>query len=72
MEQKIAIIGLGYVGLPLAVEFGKKRPVCGFDINQDRIKELESGKDSTLEVTHEDLLNPASESIFLDKTSIYY
>jgi len=57
MDQKIAIIGLGYVGLPLAVEFGKNRPVCGFDINQDRIKELESGKDSTLEVTHEDLLN---------------
>ena len=53
--KKIAIIGLGYVGLPLAVEFGKLRPVLGFDINQARIDELKSGKDSTLEVTSEDL-----------------
>lgn len=55
-NEKIAIIGLGYVGLPLAVEFGKHRPVLGFDINQARINELESGKDSTLEVTSADLL----------------
>jgi UDP-N-acetyl-D-galactosamine dehydrogenase len=48
--KKIAVIGLGYVGLPLAVEFGKTRPVLGFDINQNRIAELCSGKDSTLEV----------------------
>ncbi len=54
-NQKIAVIGLGYVGLPLAVEFGKKRPVVGFDINQNRVKELRSGRDSTLEVTAEDL-----------------
>lgn len=54
-SQKIALIGLGYVGLPLAVEFGKVRPVLGFDINDDRISELRSGKDSTLEVTSEDL-----------------
>jgi len=47
---KIAVIGLGYVGLPLAVEFGKKRSVVGFDINGDRIKELQSGVDNTLEV----------------------
>lgn len=53
--KKIAIIGLGYVGLPLAVEFGKLRPVLGFDISQARIDELKSGKDSTLEVTSEDL-----------------
>lgn len=46
----IAIIGLGYVGLPLAVEFGKHRPVLGFDINQARIAELQAGQDSTLEV----------------------
>lgn len=46
----IAIIGLGYVGLPLAVEFGKKLPVIGFDINQARIDELRSGHDHTLEV----------------------
>lgn len=55
-EQKIAIIGLGYVGLPLAVEFGKVRPVLGFDINQARIDELRSGKDSTLEVSPENLV----------------
>jgi UDP-N-acetyl-D-galactosamine dehydrogenase len=53
--EKIAIIGLGYVGLPLAVEFGKKRSVLGFDINSDRIAELRAGKDSTLEVTSQDL-----------------
>jgi UDP-N-acetyl-D-galactosamine dehydrogenase len=47
--KKIAIIGLGYVGLPLAVEFGKYRPVLGFDINQQRIDELKSGQDYTLE-----------------------
>lgn len=52
---KIALIGLGYVGLPLAVEFGKVRSVLGFDINDARIAELRSGKDSTLEVTSEDL-----------------
>lgn len=54
--KKIAIIGLGYVGLPLAVEFGKKRPVIGFDINVDRIKELSEGRDHTLECSPEQLL----------------
>lgn len=54
-HQKIALIGLGYVGLPLAVEFGKIRPVLGFDISDARIAELRTGKDSTLEVTHQDL-----------------
>jgi len=49
-DKKIAIIGLGYVGLPLAVEFGKNYPVIGFDINQKRISELSSGEDKTLEV----------------------
>jgi UDP-N-acetyl-D-galactosamine dehydrogenase len=52
---KLAIIGLGYVGLPLAVEFGKKMPVVGFDINEPRVKELMSGKDSTLEVSDDEL-----------------
>jgi UDP-N-acetyl-D-galactosamine dehydrogenase len=52
---KIALIGLGYVGLPLAVEFGKKREVIGFDINQNRINELKSGTDSTLETTNQEL-----------------
>jgi UDP-N-acetyl-D-galactosamine dehydrogenase len=49
-DAPIAVIGLGYVGLPLAVEFGKKRKVVGFDINTARIDELRAGKDNTLEV----------------------
>lgn len=56
-ESKIAIIGLGYVGLPLAVEFSKKYKVLGFDINQERIDELCIGSDSTLEVPSEELLS---------------
>ena len=52
---KIAIIGLGYVGLPLAVAFGQKRPVTGFDINQKRIAELRAGHDSTREVSGNEL-----------------
>jgi UDP-N-acetyl-D-galactosamine dehydrogenase len=54
-DKKIAIIGLGYVGLPLAVEFGKKYSVIGFDINQKRISELSGGEDKTLEVTSSEL-----------------
>lgn len=54
-SELIAVIGLGYVGLPLAVEFGKQRPVIGFDINAARIAELDAGRDSTLEVASEDL-----------------
>lgn len=54
-DSKLAIIGLGYVGLPLAVEFGKIMPVVGFDINLQRIKELENGVDHTLETSAEDL-----------------
>lgn len=55
INAKIAVVGLGYVGLPLAVEFGKHRSVVGFDINAARIAELRSGKDSTLEVAPTDL-----------------
>ena len=55
MTKKIAVIGLGYVGLPLAVEFGKIRPTIGFDVKQERVAELMSGHDSTLEATDEDL-----------------
>lgn len=54
-EIKIGIIGLGYVGLPLAVEFGKKFPVMGFDINQLRVDELIAGNDRTLETSADDL-----------------
>jgi UDP-N-acetyl-D-galactosamine dehydrogenase len=48
--QPVAVIGLGYVGLPLAVAFGKRYPVTGFDIKAERIAELQQGHDSTLEV----------------------
>jgi len=83
---KIAIIGLGYVGLPLAVEFSKKYKVIGFDISQARINELEKGTDSTLEisdellqsvlVTENNLTNsnyffPTYNSEFLDDCTIY-
>lgn len=55
--DKIGIIGLGYVGLPLAVEFGKKMEVVGFDINQERISELRKGHDRTREVEKDELLS---------------
>ncbi len=54
-DIKLSIVGLGYVGLPLAVEFGRIRPVVGFDINQRRIDELKAGKDFTLETTQDEL-----------------
>lgn len=63
--EKIAVIGLGYVGLPLAVEFGKKRETVGLDINLDRIKELNNGIDRTLETTSNEL----SEATLLSFTS---
>jgi UDP-N-acetyl-D-glucosamine/UDP-N-acetyl-D-galactosamine dehydrogenase len=62
---KIAVVGLGYVGLPLAVEFGKIIPTLGYDINQTRIADLLAGKDSTLETSAEEL----SEAIMLECTS---
>jgi len=75
-EAKIAIIGLGYVGLPLAVEFSKKYPTVGFDININRIKGLSDGHDSTLEVSDEELrqLNNLSfsyDSDHLEKCNVY-
>jgi UDP-N-acetyl-D-galactosamine dehydrogenase len=54
-KNKLAIIGLGYVGLPLAVSFGKKIQTIGFDINAARIEELNQGKDHTLEVSPQEL-----------------
>ncbi len=60
-QNKIAIIGLGYVGLPLAVEFGKKFHAVGFDINTKRVQELNSGFDRTLEVSDEDLKKTLSD-----------
>ena len=57
MDNKIAIIGLGYVGIPLAVEFGKLTKTIGFDIDKSRINELKSGYDRTLEMSNDDLLS---------------
>ena len=54
-DFKLAIIGLGYVGLPLALEFEKKKNVLGFDINERRVKELKSGKDRNLEFSKDQL-----------------
>ena len=64
-NKKIAVIGLGYVGLPLAVEFGKIRPAVGFDIRRERIQELRNGRDATLEVDAEGLRS-ASQLTFTD------
>ena len=61
-DTPIAIIGLGYVGLPLAVEFGRKRKVIGFDINKERIIELKNGLDSTLETSSQELKDAANLS----------
>ncbi len=76
-DIKIAIIGLGYVGLPLAVEFGKKFPTIGFDIETSRVLELQSGKDHTLEVDEVDLqavknnLQYTSELDDLSEANVY-
>lgn len=67
-DVKLAVVGLGYVGLPLAVEFGKQRPVIGFDINAGRIAELRSGTDRTLEVSDADL-KQASGLIYTSDTA---
>lgn len=67
-ETRIGVIGLGYVGLPLAVEFGKIYPTVGFDINRSRIDELLSGKDSTQEV-EPDGLSQAVNLTFTDQSS---
>jgi UDP-N-acetyl-D-galactosamine dehydrogenase len=54
-DIKLAINGLGYIGLPLSVEFGKQRSVVGFDINQKRIDQLKAGHDFTLETEDDEL-----------------
>ena len=69
-NAQIAIIGLGYVGLPLAVEFGKKRPVMGFDINRSRITELQVGQDHTLEVSPEELKHAGQLCFSADETDL--
>ena len=63
-EARLAVIGLGYVGLPLAVEFGKRRPVIGYDINKRRIAELSAGRDRTLEVEDAGLVETTPKGTF--------
>lgn len=63
MEKKIAVIGLGYVGLPLAVEFAKQYPTVGFDINTKRVDELKGGRDNTLEVEDHDLQSVIAQDL---------
>ena len=75
-EKALAVIGLGYVGLPLAVAFGKHREVVGFDISEQRISELQSGTDSTLEVDAQSLAGAgqllfASDARALERCAIY-
>ncbi|CAB3628539.1 Vi polysaccharide biosynthesis UDP-N-acetylglucosamine C-6 dehydrogenase TviB [Achromobacter aegrifaciens] len=66
-DVKLAVVGLGYVGLPLAVEFGKKRSVIGFDINTRRIDALKAGHDHTLEVSDEELKEATQLSYTADR-----
>ena len=68
ISPDIAIVGLGYVGLPLALAFAKKYTVIGFDINEQRVSDLENGKDNTLECTEYDIKN-AKHLIFTSSIS---
>jgi UDP-N-acetyl-D-galactosamine dehydrogenase len=70
MNELIAIIGLGYVGLPLAVEFGKQRPVIGFDINPSRICELKAGRDHTRETSPEELALAVGLTVTSDASAL--
>ena len=71
-KEKIAVIGLGYVGLPLARLFATKYAVIGFDINKKRIQELNSGTDSTLEVTDEVLKKVLKDSAKIRDTGLFF
>ena len=66
-KTTIGVVGLGYVGLPLAVEFGRKRHVIGFDTNDVRIEELSKGIDRTLETTKKEL----NEAVYLSLSLIH-
>ena len=75
-KAKVAIIGLGYVGLPLAIEFGKSRPTLGFDISEKRVKELKKSNDLTQEVCSEDFkkasfIEFSNKEADLEKCSIF-
>ncbi|TQV71780.1 Vi polysaccharide biosynthesis UDP-N-acetylglucosamine C-6 dehydrogenase TviB [Exilibacterium tricleocarpae] len=69
-QPSLAVIGQGYVGLPLAVEFGKQLPTLGFDINRERIAELDSGTDSTLEISPEELADTPHLSFSADEETL--
>ena len=69
-DARVGVIGLGYVGLPLAVEFGKHYPTVGFDIKPQRIAELKAGRDSTLETTAEELAAATQLTFATDKSSL--
>jgi len=71
-DFKIAVIGLGYVGLPLAIEFGKKYKVLGFDINKTRVEELQRGVDHTLEADLEGMLQATSLRKYNDKLGLSF
>ena len=71
MQHKIAVIGLGYVGLPLAVEFAKKYPVVGFDINTKRVEDLTQGMDTTLEVENQVLKEVIASASDFDMDGLY-
>ncbi|ORU93376.1 MAG: Vi polysaccharide biosynthesis protein VipA/TviB [Cycloclasticus sp. symbiont of Bathymodiolus heckerae] len=70
MKFKIVVIGLGYVGLPLAIEFGKKYPTIGYDLNESRISELNARFDSTLETTSEELSSAKLLSCTVDPSQL--
>ena len=73
-KYKIGVIGLGYVGLPLAIEFGKFFPVVGYDINKLRVNELNEGEDKTLEVDKNeifDLIKFDLEKLFFSEKGLY-
>jgi UDP-N-acetyl-D-galactosamine dehydrogenase len=69
-QEKIAVIGLGYVGLPVAISFGKKLPTVGFDIRQRRVDELKKGVDDTLEVTSEQLSSATKLEMTADPSKL--
>src|SRR3954447_13217804 len=69
-QEKIAVIGLGYVGLPVALSFGRKLPTVGFDIRQRRVDELNKGHDDTLEVTDEELASATKLHMTADPATL--
>src|SRR3954463_11449562 len=69
-QEKIAVIGLGYVGLPVALSFGRKLPTVGFDIRQRRVDELKKGHDETMEVTSEHLAAASKLELTADPAAL--